>query len=150
MASVPIMAIMMGIPGSGKSSFCARKLLNYKRVNLDSLHTRNNENIAIEEAIKHRENIVIDNTNPTAEDRRKYILKAKESGYLVIGYFMQSVFLDCLKRNDSRTGKAKLSYKAIASVSKKLEMPSYGEGFDKIYFVRISEEEFQIEDWRIE
>ena len=32
--------IMMGIQGSGKTTFCARFLPDTKRVNLDTLHTR--------------------------------------------------------------------------------------------------------------
>lgn len=59
-----IMAIMIGIQASGKSSFCKSNFRNYIRINLDELNTRNKERIAIMEAIQSGLDIVIDNTNP--------------------------------------------------------------------------------------
>ena len=85
-----VMAIMTGIQPSGKSTFCKKYLTEYVRINLDTLHTRNKENMAVDEAFRLGKDMVIDNTNPTVEDRQKYILRAKENGYRVIGYFMQS------------------------------------------------------------
>ncbi len=70
---MPVMAIMIGIQASGKSRFAMTYLKNYTRINLDTLHTRNREKLALEEAIKNRENIVIDNTNPTIKERARYI-----------------------------------------------------------------------------
>ncbi len=54
------MAIMIGIQASGKSRFCVEKLADYVRVNLDTLHTRNKENMAIEDAISRQVDLVID------------------------------------------------------------------------------------------
>ena len=131
------MAIMIGIQASGKSRFCAEKLADYVRVNLDTLHTRNKENMAIEDAISRQVDLVIDNTNPTADDRAKYICIARAAGYKVVGYFMQSKLQDCIARNELREGKAKVPRTAIANTSNKLEMPSCAEGFDELYFVSI-------------
>ena len=130
----PIMAIMIGIQGSGKSTFCRAHLGGFKRINLDTLHTRNKENIEINEAIAEKKNLVIDNTNPTAEERAKYILKGKEAGYKIIAFFMQSKLQDCIARNTSN----------------KLELPAYDEGFGEIYFVSIEDGKFKIQDWRKE
>ena len=77
---MPTMAVMTGIQASGKSTFCQNELSGYVRINLDILHTRNKENIAMEEAFGAGRDMVIDNTNPTAEDRKKYIEKAKQYG----------------------------------------------------------------------
>lgn len=147
---MPTMAIMIGIQASGKSTFCRQNLCNYIRVNLDDLHTRNKEKIAIEDAISSGVDVVIDNTNPTIVDREKYISRAKAAGYKIVGYFMQSKLQDCMERNEGREGKAKIPRKAIACTSYKLEMPSYKEGFDEIYFVSIFEGEMQISEWRDE
>lgn len=145
---MPVMAIMTGIQASGKSAFCKTCLSEYDRINLDTLHTRNKENAAIDEAFHRKRNMVIDNTNPTVEDRKKYILKAKQNGYQVVGYFMQSRLQECIARNDLREGKEKVPAKAIAATSNKLEIPSYAEGFDELHFVRITEEGALIEEWR--
>lgn len=62
--------IMMGLQGSGKSTFYAKHLLeNYVRVNLDTLKTRYQERLLIDECLTNGHNFVIDNTNPTREDR---------------------------------------------------------------------------------
>ncbi len=62
---MPTMAVMTGIQASGKSTFCQNELSGYVRINLDTLHTRNKENIAMEEAFGAGRDMVIDNTNPT-------------------------------------------------------------------------------------
>lgn len=142
------MVIMIGIQASGKSTFAKRKLSNYTRINLDTLNTRNKELMEFERALEAGENIVIDNTNPKASDRERYIPRAKEHGYKVVCYFMQSRVKDCVERNENRVGKAKVNTKAIAATSNKLEMPEYAEGFDEIYYVRISDKGFVIDEWR--
>lgn len=145
---MPVMAIMTGIQASGKSVFCKNYLSAYDRINLDTLHTRNKENTAIDEAFHAKRDMVIDNTNPTAADRRKYILKAKEKGYRIVGYFMQSRLQECIARNELREGKEKIPAKAIAATSNRLEMPSYEEGFDELYFVSITDAGMAVEKWR--
>lgn len=144
------MVLMIGIQGSGKSTFCNEYLEGFIRINLDTLHTRNKENIAIIKAIAGKDNLVIDNTNPTAAERVEYIQRGKEAGYRIIGFFMQSKLQDCIARNEQREGKERIPNKAIACTSNKLEIPTYDEGFDKIYFVSIKNGKFIIEDWRIE
>lgn len=142
------MVIMIGIQASGKSTFAKRKLSNYTRINLDTLNSRNKELMEFERALEAGENIVIDNTNPKVSDRERYIPRAKEHGYKVVCYFMQSRVKDCVERNENRVGKAKVNTKAIAATSNKLEMPEYAEGFDEIYYVSISDKGFVIDEWR--
>ncbi|MBO6208232.1 MAG: AAA family ATPase [Lachnospiraceae bacterium] len=144
------MFVMMGIQGSGKSTFCARFLTDAVRVNLDTLHTRNKEALLIAECLEKGCDFVVDNTNPTREDRARYIPKAKEAGYHVTGYFMQSCIQDCIQRNAQREGKARVPNGAIAMTSNKLEMPSYEEGFDELYFVKNENDNMEICEWRNE
>ena len=91
---------------------------------------------------------MVDNTNPTAAEREKYIRIAKEYGYETEGNFFRSVMADCVERNRKRSGKACVPDKAIACTSNRLEMPSLREGFDRLYFVRIEQGEFVTEEWR--
>ena len=141
-------AIMIGIQGSGKSTFCQKYLPNFYRINLDTLKTRHQEQLAIDECFKCGRNFVIDNTNPTIDERGKYILRAKKEGYKILGYFMESKIKDCIERNNQRTGKACIPAPAIAATSNKLQLPSYDEGFDKLYFVKNNGLDMAIEDWR--
>ena len=140
--------IMMGIQGSGKSEFCRRYLAETTRVNLDTLKTRNNEKRALKDCFAQGIDFVVDNTNPTREERARYIPTAKEHGYRVVGYFMQSRLQDCIARNDRREGKEKIPAKAIAMTSNKLELPSRDEGFDELYFVANDGEAMTISEWR--
>ena len=142
------MFIMMGIQGSGKSTFCSRFLPDAVRVNLDTLHTRNKEALLIADCLEKSCDYVVDNTNPAREDRARYIPKAKEAGYRVIGYFMQSRIQDCIQRNAQRIGKERVPDGAIAMTSNKLEMPSYEEGFDELYFVKNEDGNMEICEWR--
>lgn len=145
------MALFMGIQASGKTSFYYVYFQQgYEHINLDTLHTRNKERLAIENCIRLAKNFVIDNTNPKKADRERYIKMAKESGYYITGYFFKSVIKECINRNEQRTGKAKVPRCAIASTSNQLELPEYKEGFDKLYYVCLEEGEFKIEKWREE
>ena len=47
---MPVMAIMIGIQASGKTRFAMTCLKDYTRINLDTLHTRNKEKLALDEA----------------------------------------------------------------------------------------------------
>ena len=142
------MILMIGIQGSGKSEFCRRNLAGrYKRVNLDTLRTRHKEQCCIEECFAEKSDFVVDNTNPTKAERARYIAQAKANGYRVIGYFMQSKLQECIMRNNKREGKAKILEKAIAMTSNKLEMPSYSEGFDELYFVANDGVKMEISEW---
>ena len=140
--------ILIGIQGSGKSEFCRQFLPNVARINLDSLKTRSNERRAIEECHALACDYVVDNTNPTREDRERYIPAAKANGYQVVGYFMQSRLQKCIARNNLREGRAKIPAKAIAATSNRLELPRKDEGFDKLYFVENDGTVMRLSEWR--
>ncbi len=141
--------IIMGLQGSGKSTFYKTHLaVDFVRVNLDTLKTRYQEKLLIEDCIANGKSYAIDNTNPTKLDRARYIFPAKEAGYRVIGYFMESKIKDCIQRNALRQGIARVPEKAIAATSNKLEIPSYDEGFDELYFVKNDGATMTVEEWR--
>ncbi len=140
--------IMMGIQGSGKSEFCRHYLPETTRINLDTLKTRNSEKRALEDCFAQGTDFVVDNTNPTREDRARYIPAAKEHGYRVVGYFMQSRLQECIARNNLREGKERIPAKAIAMTSNRLELPSADEGFDELYFVANDGKEMTVSEWR--
>lgn len=143
------MVIMIGIQGSGKSTFYHKYLKEaYVRINLDTLKTRYQERLLIQKCIEDENSFAIDNTNPTKAERLRYIPVAKEAGYRIIGYFMESKLKSCIERNDQRTGKEKIPATAIAATSNKLQMPSYDEGYDELYFVKNDGHTMTVEKWR--
>ena len=90
----------------------------------------------------------MDNTNSTKEDRQRYILPAKQAGYRVVGYFLESKLQVCVQRNEQRIGKEKVPAIAIAATSNKLQLPSCLEGFDELYFVKNDGQAMTIERWK--
>ncbi len=139
-ADSPVAAIFIGIQGSGKSAYYHAAFADrYAHINLDMLHTRSKENRFFLDCIAQRKCFVVDNTNPTRADRARYIPAAKAAGYRIVGYFFESKLQDCIARNEQRTGKARIPAMAIAATSNKMEMPSWDEGFDELYFVKFSD-----------
>jgi len=138
--------IFVGIQASGKSTFYKEKFFStHVRINLDMLKTRHREDIFLSASLLAKQPFVVDNTNPTSQDRKKYIENAKKSGFKVIGYYFEPDFAESIKRNDRRAGKARVADIGIRSVMKKLTFPELSEGFDAIYKVKSKEGEFIVE-----
>lgn len=142
--------IFTGIQGSGKSTFFKERFADsHIRINLDMLRTRHREKLILEACLEAKQRFVVDNTNLTREDRRRYILKAKEFGFKIIGYYFETDLENAVERNNRREGKAKVPEKAVRGAFKRLEIPSFDEGFDELYRVRTNEENFYIiEPWK--
>ncbi len=141
--------LLIGLQASGKSTFYRQMLAEYYvHINLDTLHTRNKERLLLEHCLQNGYSFAVDNTNPSIAERKKYIVPAKEYGYEIKGYFFQSVIADCVERNRTRQGKARVPDKAIVYTSNRLELPSYREGFDYLYYVWLEQGRFLIEEWK--
>ncbi|MDE7253431.1 MAG: ATP-binding protein [Acetatifactor sp.] len=140
--------IFIGIQASGKSTFYHEQFEDYVHINLDILHTRNKEKLLLQECVESGRSFVVDNTNPTKEDREKYIRAARDHGYRVQGYYFQSSVSDCIARNQNREGKAKVPDQAVAATHRKLELPEYGEGFDELFYVRMEDGRFTVDEWK--
>ncbi len=143
--------IFIGIQASGKSSFYKEHFFNsHVRISMDLLNTRNKENLFLDTCFTTHTQFVVDNTNPTGQERNRYITRAKTKGYEVVGYYFSSKVEDAIRRNDLRMGKEKISAVGIRSCARKLEMPTYNEGFDKLYFVELCDQKWNIQDWNDE
>ena len=140
--------IFIGLQASGKSSFFLDKFYNeYLRINLDMLKTRHREKIIFNACLEGKQPCVVDNTNPTKQERKKYVAAFKEHRFSVDGYYFQSNFNECMNRNSKRTGKARLPEIALKSTRSKLELPDYAEGFDNLYYVSITIDGFKVKEW---
>jgi len=143
--------IFTGIQATGKSTFYKTHFFNsHVRLSMDLLNTRNKENQFLETCLKTQSRFVIDNTNPTTEDRKKYIQAAKAHKYEVIGYYFSAAIEEAIQRNNLRIGKEKIPEIGIKGCYRKLEIPKFDEGFDKLYFVKIVDNKFIVEDWKDE
>lgn len=98
--------IFIGIQASGKSTFYREYFLNsHIRLNLDMLKTRHREKILVQACLEAKQPFVVDNTNPTLEDRQRYILPAKNNKFRVIGYYFPPDLENCQQRNLQRPAK---------------------------------------------
>ena len=130
--------IFTGVQASGKSSFYLLNLYHsHLRINLDMLKTRHRENIIFEACLTSKTKMVIDNTNPTREDRARYIGRAKDAGFEVISYYFETDLNSTLRRNSHREGKANIPEVGVRATFKKLEVPSLDEGYDEMFRVKI-------------
>ena len=128
--------LFIGLQGSGKSTFYQQRFAaTHVRINLDTLKTRARELALLEECIAKKQNFVVDNTNPTAAERARYIHPAKAAGYKVTAYYFDVDAKDCLARNAQRTGSARIHPAAIYSTRKRLQPPTLDESFDTIHKV---------------
>lgn len=142
--------IFIGIQAIGKSSFYKERFFStHLRINLDMFKTRHRETILLAACLEAKQSFVVDNTNPTVADRARYIEAAKTAGFRVAGYYFQSTAQDAIRRNDSRPERERVPQKAILGTYKRLQLPSYAEGFDALYYVKIGVP-FIVEDWKDE
>lgn len=129
--------IFVGIQGAGKSTFYRDRFFNtHIRINLDMLKTRHREQIFLQACLEAKQPFVVDNTNPTVEERSRYIVPAKEKGFRVVGYYFQVKLEDCKLRNRMREPKQIVPLVGLLATYKKLVLPSWQEGFDAIYIVK--------------
>ncbi len=140
--------LFIGLPGAGKSTFYVERFLwTHVRINLDMLRTRVREDRLLDFCVDNRQPFVVDNTNPTIENRAKYIEAVKAKRFSVVGYYFIPDIEGCLKRNATRSGKLRVPDVAIRNVAEKMSKPSLDEGFDQLHFVRLDEKGFQINEF---
>lgn len=144
--------IFIGLQGSGKSSLYRHRFFRtHVRINLDMLRTRHRESGLIEACLRLKQPFVVDNTNATVAERAIYITAAKEAAFRVIGFYFESRTAACLERNALRSEDEQVPRVGILGTAKRLELPTYPEGFDEIQYVRLNGgNEFQLEAWRDE
>lgn len=135
---------MIGLPGAGKSTFYRERLAaTHDHISKDVMqHNRRPDRRQAElldQSLSAGRSAAIDNTNPSAADRRPLIAAARRHGAEVTGYFFPSDTRDALRRNRQRTGRARVPDVAIFTTRKRLEVPSYGEGFDRLFIVTADE-----------
>ena len=122
--------ILVGVPGAGKSSLYRQRF--------ETTHLRIEDRRLVDAALATGASIVVDNTNPRRADRAPIISTARARGARMVGYFFDVTTRAAVARNAVRTGKDKVPNVAIFTVAKRLERPTFDEGFDELYRVTIA------------
>ena len=143
------LVILVGLQASGKSTFFRERFAaTHAHVSKDLFRNNRNRNRRqgelAEAALRSGRPVVVDNTNPTAEDRRPLVELGQRFGATVVGYHFDSGLRDCLARNARREGRARVPDVAIFATAKRLVPPSSEEGFDEIHRVRPDGRVFEV------
>ena len=143
------LVVFVGLQASGKSTFFHERFAQtHQHVSKDLFPNNRNKNRRQEHllraALSAGRSVVVDNTNPTLEDRRPLVRLGHEYGAKVIGYFFEESVRECIRRNEMREGKARVPDVAIYSTAKKLVAPSIEEGFDELLCVRLNDSAFEV------
>ena len=141
--------ILVGIQASGKSSFYKERFFDtHVRINLDMLKTKHRQQVLLDACLASKQPFVVDNTNATEEKRSYFISAARAAGFRVVGYYLRSDLNSALSKNDNRGPLARVPDVGLLGTYKQLQLPDRKEGFDELYYVRISDAgEFIVEAW---
>jgi predicted kinase len=144
MSGVVECVILVGLPEAGKSTFYRERLAaTHDHVSKDLLRNtrrpQRRQETLIAEALAVGRSVAVDNTNPRIADRAAIIALARTYGAQVVGYFFPADAGDALRRNRARQGRDRVPDVAIFTTRKRLEPPSFNEGFDRLYVVRLDE-----------
>ena len=147
------MVLLIGLQASGKSTFCLERFsATHEVISKDRFPNARNAQARqmrmVQEALAAGRSMVIDNTNATREARRLLIEAARSRQARVVGYYFESKVKECIERNRSREGRSRVPDVALYSTIKVLEPPSYPEGFDELFHVKIGDEgRFVVSNW---
>ena len=129
--------IMVGYPGSGKSSFIKKYLIkhNFKSINQDELKTSKKCVDMCKNYMLLENNIVIDNTNPNTDIRKLYIDQGKKYNYNIRCFIMKTTEEHSKHNNVYRSlyeNKKKIPDVVYRIYNKKYIVPQLSEGFKDI------------------
>jgi predicted kinase len=139
------LVILVGLPGSGKTSFVQWRFgATHAHVSKDLMHRGARQLALIDDALRAGRSVVVDNTSPRVADRAPLIAAARRQGARVVGYFMDTPRAECLQRNRGREGRARVPDVAVHVAAKRMELPKREEGFDELYTVRAAGGAFEV------
>jgi predicted kinase len=141
--------IFIGIQATGKSSFYLERFWRtHVRINMDMLRTRHREALLLRACVEGKQPFVVDNTNPSASERARYIAPARAAGFLITGYYFRSSIGEALKRNALRADGERVLERGILGTHKRLQLPARSEGFDELFYVTLNADgRFEVEEW---
>jgi predicted kinase len=126
--------ILCGVQGAGKTTLYRDRFLEtHVRVAMDLLRTRAREEAFVALCLEQRQPFVVDATNPTPADRRRYVEPARAAGFKAVGYLVEIADAQALARNAARSGRQRVPAAAVVGTGRRLLRPTPEEGFDELW-----------------
>lgn len=126
--------ILCGIQASGKTTLYRDRFLEtHVRISLDLLRTRHREARFLQACLETRQPFVVDKTNETADERRRYVGPAKAAGFRIVAYVVDVDLSTALARNAVRPERRRVPVAGVLGTRKRLTLPTPAEGFDELW-----------------
>ena len=139
--------ILCGVQGSGKTTLYRDRFLEtHVRVSMDLVRTRAREAALLRTCLDTGQRFVVDNTNPTPAERRRYLHPARAAHFRVIGYLVEIEEVEALARNAERAGRRRVPPAGVVGTARRLIRPALEEGFDELWHATAARDG----GWRIE
>lgn len=142
--------IMIGIPGSGKSNYAKKCLINDNteylssddiRIELYGFEDQTHNNVVFEtmkkrtlNALRNGKDVIYDATNLSKKRRNGIISEARKLSAQINAYLCCTPINIILERNITRVER-QLPWDKLVQMIQSIEPPMYYEGFDNIYLI---------------
>ena len=135
---------MVGLQGAGKSTWVVRHLAaSHAVVSKDhwprARRREARQQRVVAEHLAAGRSVVVDNTNPSPEERAALLAAGRAAGVPVRAVWVDTPLDTCLARNDAREGRARVPLVGVFATRARLVPPSTAEGFDRVDVVRAGE-----------